>query len=106
MSQGVKDFFHQWRILAISAVEGQKVYYWLDFYLPSLKLAIEADGEIWHTFFDSAKKDRKRDILILEKYGIKKARLTSFEVRAKRIKPTISKIIVERRIEVILQAGA
>jgi very-short-patch-repair endonuclease len=79
-----RDFFHEFRIPAYSGRKGQKVYYWLDFYIPDLMLATEADGEIWHTFFDSKKRDHWRDNLIAKKYGIKIVRLTPFELRIKK----------------------
>lgn len=98
-------FFHEYRVLGYRGSKKQNVYYWLDFFIPQLKLAIEADGEIWHTFFDTAKRDLKRDRLIRRKYGIKVARLNSFDVRAIRIRPNLTKLIFERCIELILRSS-
>jgi very-short-patch-repair endonuclease len=97
-----KDFFHEFRIPSYSGCKGQSVYYWLEFYIPDLMLGVEADGEIWHTFFDSKERDRKRDALITKKYGIKIVRLTPFEVRNKRLRQTLTKIVSERCLEIIL----
>ena len=69
-------------VLGYSGSRGS-VYYWLDSYIPSLSLAIEPDGEIWHTFFDALKGDRKRDILILKKYGFEIVHLASVDMTKK-----------------------
>jgi very-short-patch-repair endonuclease len=97
-----RDFVHEYRIIGYSGVKGQAVYYWLDFYIPNLRLGIEADGEIWHTFFDSAKRDKRRDSLIMNNHGIRVVRLSPFQLRDKRIKTTIARIIMDRCIELIL----
>ena len=98
------DFIHEYRVLGYKGEKKQNVYFWLDFWIPSLNLAIEADGEIWHSFFDTAKRDRKRDRLLRRKYGIKVVRLNSFDVRAIRIRSNITKAIFERCIELILSS--
>jgi len=41
--------------------------YIVDFYLPEFKIAIEADGKIWH----SCMKDRERDIELMMRYKIR-----------------------------------
>jgi very-short-patch-repair endonuclease len=98
-----KDFFHEFRIPGYFGCKGQSVYYWLDFFIPDLLLDIEADGEIWHTFFDSKERDRRRDSLIRKKYGIKIVRLTPFQLRNKRIKKTLTQVISKRCAEIIFQ---
>lgn len=104
LAEGV-DFVHEYRILGYFGKRGQSVYYWLDFYIPELKLALEADGEIWHTFFDTRKRDRKRDRLLERKYGIKIIRMNSYQVRSIRIRAIVSKVLVKRRIELIPDSG-
>ncbi len=98
------DFIHEYRVLGYKGERKQNVYFWLDFYIPSLKLAIEADGEIWHTFFDTARRDRKRDRLLRRKYGMKVIRMNSFDVRAIRIRAKITKVIFERCVELDLSS--
>jgi very-short-patch-repair endonuclease len=100
-SEGV-DFIHEYRVLGYKGERKQNVYFWLDFFIPSLKLAIEADGEIWHTFFDIVNRDRKRDRLLRRKYGIKVVRMSSSDLRSIRIKSNLTKAILERCIELIL----
>lgn len=96
-------FYHEYRIPGYIGKRGQSVYYWMDFYFPDLKLAIEADGEIWHTFFDTAKRDRTRDRLIARTHGIKVARLNSRNVRVGKVRSSISRIIFKRCIELLVK---
>jgi very-short-patch-repair endonuclease len=103
LKEGV-DFIHEYRVLGYKGERKQNVYFWLDFYIPSLKLAIEADGEIWHRFFHTAKRDRKRDGLLRRKHGIKVVRMNSFDVRAIRIGSNIRRAIFKRRLELVLSS--
>ncbi len=52
------DFIHNCR------VKNDKVYYWIDFYLPLLQLALEYSPEVWHRM-DGRKEteDNKREFL-------------------------------------------
>src|SRR5439155_26453596 len=47
-----ESFLHEHRVFGYYGKKGQKVYFWLDIFIPTLLLDIEADGEIWHHFFD------------------------------------------------------
>ena len=96
-----KSFFHQQRVFAYYGVRGQSVYYWLDMFIPSLLLDIEADGEIWHTFFDTKKRDRKRDDILRRKYGIKVLRLNSYHIRKKRLNAVLVRAIERRRRQLL-----
>ena len=58
-----RSFHHQQRIFGYHGIKGQNTYFWMDLFIPSLLLDIETDGEIWHTFFDLKKRDRRRDSL-------------------------------------------
>lgn len=80
-----ESFLHQHRLLAYLGARGQRVYYRLDIFIPSLRLDIEADGEIWHRFFDSKARDRRRDSILRRRYGIKVLRLSSYHLRKKRL---------------------
>jgi hypothetical protein len=80
-----QSFIHQHRIFGYLGKRGQRVYYWLDLFIPSLLLDIEADGEIWHRFFDMKARDRRRDSILRKRYGIKVVRLSSFHLRKKRL---------------------
>ena len=80
-----QSFFRQHRIFGYYGKRGQSVYYWMDLFIPNLLLDIEADGEIWHTFFDMKKRDRKGDSIPRRNYGIKVLRLNSYHVRKKRL---------------------
>lgn len=91
-----QSFFHQHRIFGYYGVRGQSVYYWMDLFIPYLLLDIEADGEIWHTFFDMKERDRKRDLLLRRNYGIKVIRLNSYHIRKKRLGKILQRAIVRR----------
>lgn len=107
-SLGLKEgqaFVHEHRVDAYCGIRGQPVYYWLDFFIPDLNLALEADGEIWHKFFDTVKRDRRRDKLIAKKHGIKVVRLNSFDVRRIRIRQNVTRILLKRCVEIILEDG-
>jgi hypothetical protein len=91
-----QSFFHQYRILGYYGKKRQSVYYWMDLFIPYLLLDIEADGEIWHTFFDMKERDRKRDLILRRNYGIKVLRLNSYHIRKKRLGTILLKAI-ERR---------
>lgn len=94
-----KSFFHERRFPGYIGKNGHKVYYWLDFYLPKMKLAIEADGEVWHNFFDIKERDKNRDRQIFDYHGIKVVRLTSFDLRKKRLAKKLARLIDKRRRE-------
>jgi hypothetical protein len=68
----------------------------MDFFIPSLMLDIEADGEIWHTFFDLKKRDRRRDSILRKRYGIKVIRLNSYHIRKKRLNSILVRAIKKR----------
>lgn len=55
--------------------------YSVDFYLPSLKIALEADGVYWHK--DRAEHDSKRDSYLLTR-GIKTIRITDGDVNGEK----------------------
>lgn len=44
------DFVHNARIGPIINEKGNKVYYWVDFLIPSYKLIIECSPKIWHCY--------------------------------------------------------
>jgi len=100
-----ESFFHEHRIFGYLGKNGQKVYYWLDFYLPELKLGIEADGEVWHSFFDIKERDRFRDRTLRRVHGVKIVRLTSFDTRRKRLSITLSRVI-RKRVRQLLETKA
>lgn len=52
----------------------------VDVYVPSLKLAYEADGEYWHGLPGVAEKDARRDAYMLEQ-GIQTIRYTEKQLR-------------------------
>jgi very-short-patch-repair endonuclease len=91
---------HEHRIEAYRRTDGRKVYFWLDFYIPDLRLDIEADGEIWHKFFDLKARDRRRDGVLKEKYGIKVVRLKSSDTRKKRLGRILERVIEKRAFEI------
>jgi very-short-patch-repair endonuclease len=98
-----KAFLHQYRIFGYYGCKGQNVYYWMDFFIPSLLLDIEADGEIWHTFFDMKKRDRFRDSSLRKRYGIKVVRLSSYHIRKKRLGKILCRVISKRQREIDLK---
>jgi hypothetical protein len=91
-----ESFFHQHRILGYLGKRGQRVYYWLDLFIPSLLLDIEADGEIWHHFFDMKARDRRRDSILKREYGIKVVRLSSHHLCKKRLSKVLARGISTR----------
>lgn len=91
-----RSFFHQHRIYGYQGARGQSVYYWMDLFIPFLLLDIEADGEIWHTFFDMKERDRKRDLILRKNYGIKVIRLNSYHIRKKRLSKILLSAIDRR----------
>ena len=97
-----RSFYHQYRIFGYNGCRGQRVYYWMDIFVPFLLLDIEADGEIWHTFFDMKKRDRKRDSILRRRYGIKVLRLNSFHIRKKRLHKILERAIEKRRTQMEL----
>jgi hypothetical protein len=94
-----ETFVHEYRVLGYHGNRGQPVYFWLDLFIPSLLLDFEGDGEIWHTFFDTKKRDRRRDALLRNKYGIKVVRLNSYHLRKKRLNGILLKTMEKRKIE-------
>ena len=92
-----KTFFHEQRIFGYRGVRGQRVYFWLDFFIPSLLLDIECDGEIWHEFFDTKERDRRRDSILMSNYEIKVVRLNSYHLRKKRLNGILRRAIDKRR---------
>ncbi|HZW54757.1 MAG TPA: hypothetical protein VFF30_00555 [Nitrososphaerales archaeon] len=94
-----KTFLHEHRIFGYLGKNGQNVYFWLDFYLPDLKLGIEADGEVWHQFFDLKKRDRNRDATLARIHGVKIVRFDSYDLRRKRLGRKLSRVIRARSKE-------
>ena len=92
-----QSFHHQRRIFGYHGSRGQSVYYWMDLFIPSLMLDIEADGEIWHTFFDLKRRDRRRDSILRRKYGIKVLRLNSYHIRKKRLNSILVRALERRK---------
>jgi len=92
-----KTFFHEKRIFGYQGIRGQSVYFWLDLFIPSLLLDIEGDGEIWHEFFDTRERDRRRDSILQSSYGIKVLRLNSFHLRKKRLSCILLRTIRKRK---------
>jgi hypothetical protein len=90
------SFVHEHRVFGYYGKRGQKVYFWLDIFLPSLLLDIEADGEIWHHFFDMRARDRRRDSILRRKYGIQVKRLKSYHLRKKRLGRILKRVIEAR----------
>jgi very-short-patch-repair endonuclease len=41
--------------------------YIVDFYIPEFKIAIEADGDVWH----AQRRDRKRDMELMMRYRVR-----------------------------------
>lgn len=91
-----QSLLHEHKLFGYIGRRGQRVYYWLDLFIPSLLLDIEADGEIWHQFFDMKARDRRRDSILRKRYGIKVVRLSSYHLRKKRLNRILSGQI-ERR---------
>jgi hypothetical protein len=94
-----QSFFHQHRIFGYYGRRGQSVYYWMDLFIPYLLLDIEADGEIWHTFFDMKERDRRRDLILRKSYGIKVIRLNSYHIRKKRLGKILERAIQRRSLQ-------
>ena len=92
-----RTFFHEKRIFGYQGIRGQSVYFWLDLFIPSLLLDIEGDGEIWHEFFDTRERDRRRDSILQSTYGIKVVRLNSFHLRKKRLGNVLFRAISKRK---------
>ena len=82
------------------------MYFWMDLFIPSLLLDIEADGEIWHTFFDLKKRDRRRDLLLKKNYAIKVVRLNSYHIRKKRLNSILVRTIEKRKREIATFRGS
>jgi len=95
-----ESFHHQHRIFGYYGCRGQSVYYWMDIFIPALLLDIEADGEIWHTFFDMKERDRRRDSILHRRYGIKVIRLNSYHIRKKRLGGILHRAIEARRRQI------
>lgn len=55
------DFIHNVRVC--NKGKEKQVYYWLDFYIPELKLVIEASPRIWHREDREVAEKRKYDYL-------------------------------------------
>jgi hypothetical protein len=91
------SFYHQHRIFGYYGSRGQSVYYWMDLFIPTLLLDIEADGEIWHTFFDMKARDGKRDSILRRRYGIKVLRLNSYHITKKRLGKILERAIQKRK---------
>lgn len=53
------DFFHNPRVETVS-VNGRKMYYWLDFVVPAVKLVIEISPEMWHRLDGVPEKDERK----------------------------------------------
>jgi hypothetical protein len=94
-----QSFFHQHRVFGYYGCRGQSVYYWMDIFIPYLLLDIEADGEIWHTFFTMKERDRKRDAILRRNYGIRVVRLNSYQIRKKRLTKILRRMITRRAIQ-------
>jgi len=90
-----KDFFHNYRILATN--NGQKHYYWLDFYLPSFGVAIEYSPSVWHCLWNRRASDNLKYSL-LSKMGIQVYELT--EKNKREWDQIIDRILGENRNEV------
>jgi very-short-patch-repair endonuclease len=90
------SFFHEHRLFGYLGKNKQNVYFWLDFYLPHLKLGIEADGEIWHRFSSFRDRDKKRDLLLSQIHGIKVVRLGTYDLRRKRLPKKLMRIMEKR----------
>jgi len=52
------DFFHNSRVRVEK--KGKRIYYWFDFVIPSKKLVIEVDPEIWHRLGDRERSDSEK----------------------------------------------
>jgi very-short-patch-repair endonuclease len=101
-----RSFFHEHRLFGYYGKNGQPVYYWLDFYLPQLRLGIEADGDVWHHLFsDIKKRDKRRDRNLRMRHGIKVVRLSSYDVRKKRLGGLLCRII-EKRCDELLNSDS
>ena len=79
-SNGTKAEGFLWKMLKGKKIEGLLFrrqfsvdHYILDFYCPSLKLAIELDGD-FHFHGSIPEKDQQRDQFLKAKYGIKTLR--------------------------------
>ena len=59
--------------------------YLIDFFLPSLNVALEADGTYWHNLPKHKANDKRRDDYFLKK-GITTIRITESELRGVRAK--------------------
>ena len=55
--------------------------YWIDFYLPDARLAIEVDGEYWHAFEKVMARDKRKDAF-LQSQGVDILRIKEREVGA------------------------
>lgn len=63
--------------------ETQKVFghFVCDFYIPSVNLVIEADGDYWHNKPEVKKRDRMKNYFLMVKVGLKLLRLWEHEIK-------------------------
>jgi very-short-patch-repair endonuclease len=63
--------------------ERQVGVYCLDFFLPSYAIALEVDGDYWHTLPSAIERDKRRDQYMASK-GITTIRIRQYEIEAHR----------------------
>jgi very-short-patch-repair endonuclease len=73
----------------------RRCHYKLDFYIPSLKLSIECDGDFWHNSPRARWCDARKDKRMLSKFGIRIVRITESEINQDVVK-AINKVLGER----------
>lgn len=58
------DFFHNARIGPFENGNKRKVYYWIDFVVPSKRLLIECSPSIWHRMWNREEADKRKNQLV------------------------------------------
>lgn len=63
--------------------ETQKEFYpyFADIFIPALNLVVECDGEYWHNRPGAWEYDRKRDLYLMERYGVRVVRVPEKVIR-------------------------
>lgn len=69
--------------------------YNVDIFLPDYNIAVEVDGDYWHSLKGVPEKDARRDKTLLEKYGITTLRFKESEIENNRhkVESTLAKVL-------------
>lgn len=82
----------------------RKRYFWPDFYNEKLKLILEVDGQAFHSGATNVERDRKRDLALIEKYGVQIIRLPAkLGYKPRKLRETLEAILANHEEEVELE---